>query len=269
MSWSRPSTAASNRIEKKHRVAVLRAADKVAKRMHWEKWQCQRFGQGGWWAASPSLEGRGAIYVNLLDPRSYGLGMVREDPSGAGKSMAELEAELDDEDLAPGGAWWLAVERAKAKFGIAVDPETQSMIDARAAETKQTRDEMVAAFGVPPAERERRARRGEANAHGRICGKCGKAIEPNAPLVRKSVVTRGWMGTGMTIEVQCLGCAPASSLDGMYSTKCKTCGREVYQRYRRNRRRTFCCDDCRLRPSKRRADREAEPTIDLRRHSID
>jgi hypothetical protein len=54
-----------NRVEKKHRVAVLRAADKVAKRLHWAKWQCER-GGGGW----HSLSGRGAVYVNLLDPRS-------------------------------------------------------------------------------------------------------------------------------------------------------------------------------------------------------
>jgi hypothetical protein len=36
-----------NRIEKKHRVAVLRAADKVAKRRDWAKWQCERWFQGG------------------------------------------------------------------------------------------------------------------------------------------------------------------------------------------------------------------------------
>jgi hypothetical protein len=105
-----------NRVEKKHRVAVLRAADKVAKRLHWAKWQCER-GGGGW---HRSLSGRGAVYVNLLDPRSYGLGRLRIDFLHADKSMEELEAMLDGggkaKHIAPGGAWWLHVEKAKAKL---------------------------------------------------------------------------------------------------------------------------------------------------------
>ena len=69
-----------NRIEKKHRVGVLRAADKVGKRLgHWEKWQCERWGLGGYWnnRQNRSLVGRGAVYVNVLDVHSYAIGRLR------------------------------------------------------------------------------------------------------------------------------------------------------------------------------------------------
>jgi hypothetical protein len=250
-----------NRIEKKHRVAVLRAADKVAKRSHWEKWKCERTFQGGYYEAS--LAGRGAVYVNMLDARSYGLGMLRicYDNARESRSTAELEAMLDDKDFAPGGSWWFAVEEAKIKFGIAVDRETQRLIAARKKSSEEGRQEWVAAFagGLPPKERERRARRSEANAHGRICAKCGKAIEPNAPMVRMPVSRRGWMGVGVTIEVQCFDCGERALADRFFvvATRCMTCGREVHQAYRRNRRRTFCCDDCR-RPGKRGGERHVE-----------
>ncbi len=130
-----------NRIEKKHRVVVLRAANKVAERMHWAKWQCERLGQGDGWGRSPSLSGRGAVYVNLLDVRSYALGNLLVDHVHADKSVAEIEAMLDAEnakDIAYGGVWWFHVEEAKAKLlGCAVDPETQRMIDVDKEGSKQ------------------------------------------------------------------------------------------------------------------------------------
>jgi hypothetical protein len=46
-----------NRVEKKHRVAVLRAADKVAGRLGWHKYVCER-------------PGGHIVYCNPVDLRS-------------------------------------------------------------------------------------------------------------------------------------------------------------------------------------------------------
>ena len=56
---------ALTKVEKKHRVAVLRAADKVAARLHWEKRECQRLGWGNGLNGSrtASLVGRGAVCI--------------------------------------------------------------------------------------------------------------------------------------------------------------------------------------------------------------
>src|SRR6516225_8424146 len=122
-----------NRIEKKRRVGVLRAADKVGKRLgHWEKWQCERWGLGGYWnnRQNRSLVGRGAVYVNVLDVHSYAIGRLRTDHFHADKSVLELEAMLgpggkEAGHNARGGVWWIHVEQAKVKRGIAVDEETE------------------------------------------------------------------------------------------------------------------------------------------------
>ena len=53
-----------NQVEKKHRVAIIRAADKVAARM--------------WWGRTYS-SGVPCVYRNLCDLHSYALGEVRED----------------------------------------------------------------------------------------------------------------------------------------------------------------------------------------------
>ncbi len=58
------------------------------------------------------------------------------------------------------------------------------------------------------------------------------------------------MGLGLAIELQCLDCgntASCSRFEVWDCDRCEACGREVHQRVRRNRRRTFCCDDCRRR----------------------
>src|SRR6266446_2342787 len=107
-----------NRIEKKHRVVVLRAANKVAERMHWAKWQCERLGQGDGWGRSPSLSGRGAVYVNLLDVRSYALGNLLVDHVHADKSVAEIEAMLDAEnakDIAYGRGMVVSRRRSQSQ----------------------------------------------------------------------------------------------------------------------------------------------------------
>ena len=102
------------RIEKKHRVAVRRAAKKVATR---EWWGCSR-------AERP---GHRIVYFNFLDHQSYAIGQIRgsyryrelthaevvaaiEDPS-----MAPIVAEQWREAMRPGGAFWLEVEINRAK----------------------------------------------------------------------------------------------------------------------------------------------------------
>jgi hypothetical protein len=248
-----------NRIEKKHRVAVLRAADKVAKRRHRAKWQCERWFQGGGrpWLKHPSLAGRGSIYINMLDVHSYTLGRLRVDSFNAGRSIAELEEELHKDKWAEfmkrGGAYWLFVEEAKAKAGFKLDHETRRMIRERDKRTKASNKKLVAAIrGVSPErsqeEQKRRQRRDEANKHARLCGKCGQAIAANQPIARMPVMTRGFVGRGATLEVQCLDCAGPNlsyTLNQHEPAHCAFCGRGVYDRWRRHRRRSFCCEICR------------------------
>ncbi len=96
-----------SRIEKKHRVAVLRAADKVAARVHWQGLRCSR--------PSGSI-----VYYNLCDVRSYAVGRLRQDfifwrdyPN-----VEDLFVLIDDPGnrhgywslVQPGGAWHKHVE---------------------------------------------------------------------------------------------------------------------------------------------------------------
>jgi hypothetical protein len=240
-----------NRIEKKHRVAVLRAADKVANRLHWQRWQCER------WGISGGVAGRGSIYVNMLDVHSYALGRLRVDNFNAGLSIAQLEAELHKDIWAKrikrGGTYWLFVEQHKAKAGlIKLDRETKRMVRAQ----KKQHESLVASIrSVSPeeaSERERRQRRREANQHACLCGRCGKAIEAKEPVARITVKTYGgFFGrAGPSLEVQCLDCANkdysfAWGGNQWEPTRCAFCGREVYDRWRRHRRRSFCCEGCR------------------------
>src|SRR5271163_1960986 len=55
-----------NRLEKKHRVSIIRAADKVAKRIAWSARRTE----------APAGE---MVYYNLLHARSYRLGKLRTD----------------------------------------------------------------------------------------------------------------------------------------------------------------------------------------------
>ncbi|MBS7741468.1 MULTISPECIES: hypothetical protein [unclassified Chelatococcus] len=99
-----------NRIEKKHRVAVLRAARKVAWRMNWSYW----------YQEVPSAP---AVFGNLLNVRSYGLAMVRSQYRWRPTTLDQHRARVDDPKshdsrwawIQPGGSWWLHVEINKAK----------------------------------------------------------------------------------------------------------------------------------------------------------
>lgn len=98
-----------NRIEKKHRVAILRAADKVAARLGWQGWK--REARGG-----------ETIYLNRCDIRSYAIGRMR---TGYPAYTAEAAAHvLEDPShyrhayyrglTRPGGSWWRHAVYAQA-----------------------------------------------------------------------------------------------------------------------------------------------------------
>jgi hypothetical protein len=94
-----------NYVEKKHRVSVIRAADKVAQRLNWMGRRAER-------------RGGQVVYSNLLNARSYRLGMLRRDFVHNDRSLLELEALLDKEreNLRPGGVWQLHVEINRAEI---------------------------------------------------------------------------------------------------------------------------------------------------------
>ena len=241
-----------NRVEKKHRVAVLRAADNVAKRLGcWEKWKCERT-----WHSTAS--GCGSIYVNVTDVHSYAIGRYRTDCVHNKDSIAELEARIADGGkdanlIVKGGAWWVHCEQAKAKLGMAVDAETQTMFAKHGAERAAFLEGRAKMFGGGKNQDwiERRDRRKQANKSACICGKCGCDIAQGAPIVRALVSEDssfcGHRSTSTTVEVQCEACLNACGHARWYYSgrhDCAACGRKVYQRYRRDRMRTFCCEDC-------------------------
>jgi hypothetical protein len=98
-----------NRPEKKHRVAVLRAADKVGSR-------------SGWIGRRAERPGGTIIYSNLYDHRSYALGRIRRNIVANWRDAEYPERAIDDpkvcpsdyESAQPGGVWWLHVEINKA-----------------------------------------------------------------------------------------------------------------------------------------------------------
>jgi len=99
----------TNRIEKKHRVAVIRAADKVAARLWWKKALSERFHHP-------------LVYFNKLDVRSYAIMRLRaENRFLRDPSPAELAAGVDDPEghwaelISEGGSWWLHVEVWRAE----------------------------------------------------------------------------------------------------------------------------------------------------------
>ncbi|MCJ2093149.1 hypothetical protein MKK67_11665 [Methylobacterium sp. J-072] len=113
-----------NRVEKRHRVAIIRAADRVAARHWWAKLISER-------------PGGQIIYCNTLDVRSYAIGRMRADFLNNTTTVAQIEALLEEPapddpwrnrskwDLVrPGGAWWRHVEIARArKAGDAAEAE--------------------------------------------------------------------------------------------------------------------------------------------------
>ncbi len=121
-----------NRVEKKHRVATIRAADAVAKDLGWQGIRAERPGQP-------------VIYGNPLNLRSYATWKMRRDFITGALTVERLEAALDDPKawhshwswVQPGGAWWQHVEINKA----------------RAAGDNTSADTMVAELNTPIAAR--------------------------------------------------------------------------------------------------------------------
>src|SRR6185312_3972520 len=99
-----------NQVEKKHRVAVLRAAAAAAE-------AC------GWWYGKADRPGHPMIYGNPLDVRSYATWNMRRDFLEGGLTPERLTAALDDpgawptrwEWVQPGGAWWQHVQINQAR----------------------------------------------------------------------------------------------------------------------------------------------------------
>jgi hypothetical protein len=243
------------RIEKKHRVAILRAADKVAARLYWEKWQCERVGWGTRWPGSKreSLKGRGAIYVNVLDIWSYAHGRLRAENYSGALSEDGRDAKLGQggdhhKYVVPRGAWWIHVEERKCEVaGVEPGPELQALIDEQRKEFAAWSAGFQAMGGRNEDDAQRAARhesyerRKKANHDGSICGNCGRDLQPDEPVVRDLVgLGRSFIGGYRTgIEVRCLDCGRAHK-EYAHSRKCLTCGRMVYQ-LPRGRKRTFCC----------------------------
>lgn len=105
----------ANRAERKHRVAVTRAA----------KQTCERLAEQGWrWASSESL-GRRLVFYNMYDVQSYAMGRLKTDSypryrntdprSMRSASEDDLRARLspggrDHHLVVEGGAWWSHVD---------------------------------------------------------------------------------------------------------------------------------------------------------------
>jgi hypothetical protein len=231
--------------EKKHRVAVLRAADKVAARLYWEKWECQRLGWGNGLNGSrtASLVGRGAIYINSLDLWSYAQGRLRIHEFDGAQTQDEWDTRLGQggdlyKHVVPGGAWWIRVEQKKIQVsGVEPSPELRAMIEKHEEGFKAWSSGMESDADV-----KRRRQRNKANMDATICAACGRSLGAEEPIVRVPIwAGKGWGGGSRNvIEVQCFDCWGTDRID-YTASKCLTCGRRVHQRYRPGRRRTFCC----------------------------
>jgi hypothetical protein len=249
-------------VEKKHRVAVLRAADRVAARLHWEKWQCQRVLWGTGWPNSRqgSLKGRGAVYMNPADVWSYAQAKLRTDYHDGAKTQEEWDAMLGQggdlhKHVVPGGIWWAWAEQKKAEFAsTTLSPELEALIEKHRKESGAFWAATERAFSKPSESEEKRKqrvdawkRRKKAQYDASICARCGRALDPAEPITRDFVsggqapLTGGWR---TFVEIRCMDCATAEEWrrrGRSYERPCLTCGRPVHQVLRISRRRTFCC----------------------------
>jgi len=136
-----------NRVEKRHRVAILRAADKVARRL--------------WWKGAVSERPGGAvIYFNLLNVRSYTLGHMRRGLVNASVPVDQLLKFMEPpqfgdpwrsrnqwDRMQPGGAWWFHVEMNKAQKAGDLAEVERLRADLHAGLDQRMADKYPAAYG--------------------------------------------------------------------------------------------------------------------------
>ena len=243
---------ALDHVEKRHRVAILRAADKVAQRLHWEKWQCERLGWGNRWPGQirETPKGRGAVFVNPQNIWSYAQGRLRihwhdgEEPEekwnarlGQGGDLHKL--------IQPDGVWSVRVQQRKAEIaGMEPSAALRALIEKHEREAKAFWNALPGKK-LDDAERARRQRRKIANMDASLCARCGKELAFDEPIVRYPMSGGQSPFTGREtsiIELQCLDCCDVDERRDYYRATCLTCERVVYQRPRRGRFRTFCCE---------------------------
>jgi hypothetical protein len=127
-----------NRVEKKHRVATIRAANKVAARVGWACWQAE-------------MPGHPLVYYNPYDVRSYTIGTVvwhgsvRPNCGAVWQTInAWFDAACTDPDdyrlvrpdmfadMQPGGVWHDHVQiNIALRDGVEPDPDVRARQDSR------------------------------------------------------------------------------------------------------------------------------------------
>jgi hypothetical protein len=95
-----------NRVEKRHRVSILRAGYAAMRRTNWGAFTSER-------------PGGHIVFYNPLDITSYAVARMRADFLYYYEPMSEIMARLDDEQhrklmQRDTGAWWQHVELARA-----------------------------------------------------------------------------------------------------------------------------------------------------------
>jgi len=115
-----------NRVAKKHRVAIIRAARSAASIAGWRTWTSE----------SP---GSRLVYLNPLDFRSYATGWLRSEMSWHSCTPQEIAEMLDNPTAhfthwakwRPGGAWHyqVLINRAKAAGGDAEAGRLRSQLE--------------------------------------------------------------------------------------------------------------------------------------------
>ena len=138
-----------NRVEKKHRVAVVRAADNVMRRL---RWTCQQM----------ELPGHPLLYFNPLDHRSYVVGRMRVSWNSWNFSHAEIADASDNPNIdragaehwrreaEPGSAFWTHVE-----INCAEHAGDHQRASALRAELNASLNRRALMLGLPPVRRDK------------------------------------------------------------------------------------------------------------------
>ena len=96
-----------NRVEKKHRVAILRAGYRVAPRLHWLTYRCER-------------PGGDIVFCNGLDVQSYTMGRARADFIWNGQSVEEISHQLRNPSDYPYAKRWHELHQPGGTFAVHV-----------------------------------------------------------------------------------------------------------------------------------------------------